>query len=337
VRVSAVCETIKSVYEYCGTSLVREKIGVVQNVTRVQLGLANHVFRVVTDRDKYIVKHRGNRVRVRPDLPRDPSAIRDEYAAMRLVGKLLPDGATPTVVHYDFDSAIIITPMLFGGRGSVLQNMFLKSDFRSGIAASLGTMIGQLHAATNASSYFVRESEREDKFRRQQYNWLVRDVSYPKTWLRVECHKAVDLAEKVASRSIIWGDLTPKNILVDSGRVALVDAEAVHRGAGVFDVGWFVGQVLLQGVVLEQERIAIEFIRTWVESYQTARMTGGDRALEPSERKLVCVFAAASIAHRVYSSFLPKVTQLPQVVHKRVLEVIQDLCRGTVFGERTLI
>ena len=51
-----------------------------------------------------------------------------------------------------------------------------------------------------------------------------------------------------AERTLVLGDFSPKNILVHSGGLILLDFECAHAGDAAFDLGFFLSHLVLKAI-----------------------------------------------------------------------------------------
>ena len=117
------------------------------------------------------------------------------------------------------------------------------------IAARLGTILGTIHAKAPASPA-LRETLSDTSLFEE-----LRVDPYYRTAARAHPDLAPRIALLIASmdrpageRTLVLGDFSPKNILVHSGGLILLDFECAHAGDAAFDLGFFLSHLLLKTI-----------------------------------------------------------------------------------------
>ncbi len=118
-----------------------------------------------------------------------------------------------------------------------------------GIAARLGTILGTLHAKAPSSPSLNEHLSDTSLFDE------LRVDPYYRTAARVHPKLAPTIARLIASmdrpadeRTLVLGDFSPKNILVHSRGLILLDFECAHAGDAAFDLGFFLSHLVLKTI-----------------------------------------------------------------------------------------
>ncbi len=64
-------------------------------------------------------------------------------------------------------------------------------------------------------------------------------------------------------RTLVLGDFSPKNILVHSGGLILLDFECAHAGDPAFDLGFFLSHLLLKTIRMATDRPGLDAAVSW--------------------------------------------------------------------------
>jgi aminoglycoside phosphotransferase (APT) family kinase protein len=154
------------------------------------------------------------------------------------------------------------------------KTQLFRGEFRTEIARAAGVALGSMISASmNAASGQSAEAER--LFGDQTvFDELRIDPYYRYTAAR--CPEAARyigrLMERSASRrvSLVHGDWSPKNLLVDGSKVWVIDWEVIHYGDPSFDVAFLLNHLLMKSIAMPQHRAALkELARTFVDALGT--------------------------------------------------------------------
>lgn len=207
-------------------------------------GVSNLVYLVETDTLRCVAKQALGKLRVEQDWYCSPCRIHLEAAAMRALGPILPAGSVPALLCEDFENGIICMEAA-PAEARPWKDLLMQGEFDERPAHETGL----LHAA------WIRESAGRPKWGEefggiQTFIDLRVDPYYRSTAAR---HP--DLAGRFASLvkqclesriSLVHGDLSPKNLLVNHGAVTLIDHEVVHWGDPSFDAAFLTNHLILK-------------------------------------------------------------------------------------------
>jgi 5-methylthioribose kinase len=167
--------------------------------------------------------------------------------------------ASPSVNLPQELSAIAVPQLLFRDRENYLIGMsavpehqvwktqLLRGETDCGTASLCGRLLGAIHAAT-----WGNPGVQEQLGDRSFFDALRLDPYYRHV-ARSHADVAPALDELVESlsrhpRCLVHGDFSPKNILVHSAGLTLVDFEVGHYGDPAFDLGFFLSHLVLKAV-----------------------------------------------------------------------------------------
>jgi 5-methylthioribose kinase len=212
-------------------------------------GVSNIVLRVdVPGKAPFVIKQCRERLRVAMDWRAPLDRIWTERATLDLLHSILPEGTVPTTLFEDRPN------YLFAMTCAPDDAVTWKTHLMAGqvdpeIAARLGTILGTLHAEAPASPA-LRETLSDTSLFEE-----LRVDPYYRTAARTHPNLAKRIALLIASmhrpageRTLVLGDFSPKNILVHSGGLILLDFECAHAGDAAFDLGFFLSHLLLKTI-----------------------------------------------------------------------------------------
>jgi 5-methylthioribose kinase len=219
--------------------LVRELSGGVSNVV-LRVDVAGH--------PAFVLKQCRERLRVSMDWRARLDRIWMEHATLKLLEGILAEGTVPRVLFEDRLN------YLFAMTCAPDDAVTWKSHLMTGridpdIAVRLGAILATIHA----------ESSRRSVLRERFSDTTLFDELRVDPYYRTAARAHPDLAPKIGAliaamdlppleRTLVLGDFSPKNILVHSGGLVLLDFECAHAGDPAFDLGFFLSHLLLKTV-----------------------------------------------------------------------------------------
>ena len=212
-------------------------------------GVSNIVLRVdIQGRPPFVIKQCRERLRVAMDWRARLDRIWTERATLDLLHSILPEGTVPTVLfedrpHYLFamtcapDDAVTWKTHLMAGQ--------IDPD----IAARLGTILGTIHARAQEHPALREALSDTSLFEELRIDPYYRTASraHPDIAPRIDALIAA-MDQPADQRTLVLGDFSPKNILVHSGGLVLLDFECAHAGDPTFDLGFFLSHIVLKTI-----------------------------------------------------------------------------------------
>ncbi len=230
----------------------------------------------------WVLKQSLEKLRVAVDWYSDPQRIHREALGIRWLEKMAPPCTiTPLIFedHQDHILAMQAVPKPHANFKELLLNGQLNLEQIAQFAAILGTI------------------HRESSLRRKDVEPVFADRRFFET-LRIEPYYAytaaqvpesagfyADLIEdtRKQSLSLVHGDFSPKNILVHSGRLILLDHEVIHFGDPAFDLGFSLTHLLSKAIHVpcQREEFCLSAKYYWQIYRKVLGRTGWETALEP--------------------------------------------------------
>jgi 5-methylthioribose kinase len=237
-------------------------------------GVSNLVYLVETGRVRCVAKQALGKLRVEQDWFCSRGRIHSEAAAMRALGRVLPAGSVPALLFEDFENGIICMEAA-PAEARPWKDRLMQGDFDERPARETGL----LHAS------WIRESagrpEWGEEFGGVQTFIDLRVDPY----LRSTAARHPDLAGRFASLerqclerriSLVHGDLSPKNLLVNQGRVTLIDHEVIHWGDPAFDAAFLTNHLILKAFYHGNQTVRLHSL---ARAYWDALLDGSGAAM----------------------------------------------------------
>jgi 5-methylthioribose kinase len=219
------------------------------DVRELSGGVSNIVLRVDTQgKAPIVIKQCRERLRVAMDWRAPLDRIWTERATLDLLHSILPEGTVPTVLFEDRPE------YLFAMTCAPDDAVTWKTDLMAGqidpgIAARLGTILGTIHAKASSSPALSETLSDTSLFEELRVDPYYRTAARAHPNLASRIALLIDSMNRPASeRNLVLGDFSPKNILVHSGGLILLDFECAHAGDAAFDLGFFLSHLLLKTI-----------------------------------------------------------------------------------------
>jgi hypothetical protein len=201
----------------------------------VREGVVHHVFRIEGTSATVYLKKRGHHFSGNREIQCAPQDIIYEARAIVELSALLPD-IFPHLIAVDEELGMLLMTDVMAQHCPV-RACFEQEQVTGRMAWAIGKTLGRVHKLTAGSAPIRGDAE-------PQYY-------HDNLWYRLGYHRHPALDQLIDQlgrlpRQLILGDFSPKNMGIrDDGHVSLYDLDAVHHGNASFDVGFFIGHILL--------------------------------------------------------------------------------------------
>ena len=179
---------------------------------------------------------------------------RSTYEAAWLKGaaKTLPQ-AVPRILAEDPDAGIFAMDYLEPSQFRCWKAELLNGCVDDAVAAEVGSRLGRIHSA------FARDPHSPQHFATDAIFHSIRLEPYLLATARVHPEHADvlhELAERTSrtKRTVVHGDISPKNILVGRDGPVFLDAECAWYGDPAFDLAFCLNHLLLKTIAVPRAR-----------------------------------------------------------------------------------
>ncbi|MFC6734217.1 phosphotransferase family protein [Haladaptatus sp. DYSN1] len=222
-------------------------------------GVSNAVVKVEAGDEAYVLKQPHPNLAVEDDWPADVSRVHNEAAAARAYDSILANGAVaglrvPGVATESHDDHIIVIDCAPDG-ATMWKTDLLAGTVDASVAHRLGQFLGTAHRVAAG-----RPDIRERFADKTPFDQLRVDPYHRTTAKHHPELEAPILAEAervlAADRTLVHGDFSPKNVLVNPGTDALwvLDFEVAHWGDPAFDTGFMLNHLCIKAVHVASHR-----------------------------------------------------------------------------------
>jgi aminoglycoside phosphotransferase (APT) family kinase protein len=207
-------------------------------------GVSSEIWLVQTSRKRFCVKRALPKLRVAADWQVPIERTNYEAAWLTRIGLVMPN-VVPRVLAEDSHAGLIAMEYLAPENYSSWKADLLAGHSNDGIAAAIGAPLGRIH------SFFARDPAAPEMFRSDDIFRSIRLEPYLIATGRAHpqlLHRFEELAARTAGtkRSVVHGDISPKNIFVGPIGPVFIDAECAWFGDPAFDVAFCLNHLLLK-------------------------------------------------------------------------------------------
>jgi len=249
--------------------------GVVQNpdarLTPLSGGVSCEIYLIEDGAERFVVKRALAKLKVKADWFADVSRNRHEWEYIRYVARFLP-AAVPALRHCSAAGNYFAMEYL----GDEFQNwkqLLLAGQADPECAARAGTLLAQIHrhSAGDADASRIFDTTPNFSQLRIEPYLLATGMRHPDLRPLFEAEAA---RLESARECLVHGDFSPKNILVSSERMVLLDCEVAWYGDAAFDLAFMLNHFLLKALWHQPREAGMSgMVRGFWSAYQTVRPT----------------------------------------------------------------
>jgi aminoglycoside phosphotransferase (APT) family kinase protein len=242
-------------------------------VTPLTGGVSSDVYAVTVGARRFCVKRPLDALRVAADWQAPVERAEREQAWLRFAAGVVPS-AVPHVIAVDPVDHAFAMELLDERVFVPWKTQLMAGHLDARTARWLGERLADVHLAAAAAPDVMAVFSDESMFRALRIEPYFGAVAEVHPALRDEMDQLS--AEVLAPRTVIHGDVSPKNVLVADARVVLLDAECASVGDPAFDVAFCLTHLILKAAHSPSAVNGFAVIgRAFVAAY-TSRLTPGD-------------------------------------------------------------
>jgi 5-methylthioribose kinase len=208
------------------------------SIERLAGGVSNRTMLVrFGDGRAWVVKQSLAKLRVAVEWFSDPARSEREAQGLRRLVSLAPCGAIMPLVFEDRAHHLIAMQAVTEPHEN-WKALLLAGNIDEQLVEQFGRLLASIHAGAMRqrqllSAEFADRSYFESLRLEPYYAYSASQVPAAATFL----HQVIANTRR-HSDSLVHGDYSPKNVLVHSGRLVLLDHEVIHWGEPAFDLGF---------------------------------------------------------------------------------------------------
>lgn len=213
-------------------------------LTALTDGVSSDIFRIDDGEDTFVVKRALARLRVKDHWTADVGRNRFERLYIEYVSRFLPQ-AVPSLRPGDANQGYFAMEFL-GPEFSSWKQLLLRGDARMEHAVWAATVLGKIHGHSAGDSGAQQQFDTTANFIQLRIDPYLLTTGDRHPDLRAQFRAE---AERLAStrQCLVHGDFSPKNIMISSSRLVLLDCEVAWYGDPAFDLAFLLTHLLLKG------------------------------------------------------------------------------------------
>jgi 5-methylthioribose kinase len=206
--------------------------------------------------DSWVIKQALPKLRVQSDWFSDPARIQVEANGLRYLPQVTPKESTVTLLFEDTAENLLVMKAVPEPHQN-WKDRLLAGEIDPQYFGQFAKLLGSIHRESFKCSH-----ELGSIFADKQFFKTLRLEPYYEHSAAVAQPAAVFLEELMTwtlsrSDTLVHGDFSPKNVLVENKRLILLDHEVLHFGDPAFDLGFSLTHFLSKALHLPGKRQAL--------------------------------------------------------------------------------
>ena len=227
-------------------------------------GVSSEVYHVRTNKNNYCIKRSLKRLLVKKKWIANTNRIKFEYLWLKHCQNILKRNI-PNTYEFNDKKKYIVMEYLKTSQYKTLKQLFFKRIININTIKLISKHLYKIHS--KSSNYRTKKTFEGNykNFYDLRLDPYFNEVGrvYPKY---KEYIKKINENYIKNSSTLVHGDFSPKNILVDKNKIIYLDAECCNFGDPVFDLVFFTNHLLIKSIFLRDK--SQEFIKLYLSFYK---------------------------------------------------------------------
>lgn len=263
-------------------------------------GVSSTIYLAESTRRRLVLKQPLRRFRVPDDWVVSDRRVFVEHAFLRALGPRLPSGSLLRALAFAPQWRTLVVEAAAPGWTSWKARL-LAGEADPAVAEKAGALLAEVHQAGEDHDLRSR-FQNPELFDQQRLDPYVRSAARRAPEVSGPLVALIDLF--LQRQDLVHGDFSPKNLLTDGVRIALVDHEVAARGDAAFDVAFMLTHLVAKSIhAAGQAEKILECATRFLETYRDARP-----ADDAFERRALRFLAGLMLARVVGKSRLEYLT-----------------------------
>ncbi|WP_299550833.1 aminoglycoside phosphotransferase family protein [Seonamhaeicola sp.] len=215
-------------------------------ITPLKGGVSCEILLIDDGQNRFVLKRALEKLKVKDDWFADIERNTTEQHFLTYIGAFLPE-SVPRILYKDTEHHFFCMEMLENGLEN-WKTLLLNKQFRKAYAQQAGALLGRIHSQSAGDPEAEKLFDTLDSFKQLRIEPYLFKTGERHPELR---HYFEAEASRLASKKecLVHGDFSPKNILVNSDRLVILDCEVAWYGDPVFDLAFFLNHFALKALL----------------------------------------------------------------------------------------
>ncbi|MBM3546424.1 MAG: aminoglycoside phosphotransferase family protein [Alphaproteobacteria bacterium] len=218
-------------------------------------GVSSDIWKVELPTGPIAVKRALAKLKVAQDWRAPVGRSRYEIRWFRTVARFLPE-AVPRIVAADEGAGVFAMDYLDPERHPLWKRQLLDGKVVVATAEAVGDRLARIHSETARDKSIAAQFPTDAIFHDIRLSPYL-EAAATRHPDRAEALARIVSTTATTKRTLVHGDVSPKNILVGSGGPIFLDAECAWFGDPAFDLGFCLNHLLLKCLVRPEARTAL--------------------------------------------------------------------------------
>ncbi|WP_282134994.1 phosphopyruvate hydratase [Seonamhaeicola maritimus] len=232
------------------------------SITPLTGGVSCEILLIDDGENRYVLKRALEKLKVKDDWFADIKRNTTEQKFLSYVGGFLPE-SVPQILYADEEHHFFCMEMLENGLEN-WKTLLLNKQFNKVSAQKAGALLGCIHSRSAGDSKAEKVFDTLESFKQLRIEPYLLKTGERHPELQHYYNKE---ASRLASKKecLVHGDFSPKNILVNSDRLVILDCEVAWYGDPIFDLAFFLNHFALKALLHneEAETVLDLFLEVW--------------------------------------------------------------------------
>ena len=224
-------------------------------VTEITGGVSSILLKIEGQSETYCLKQALPSLKVARLWSAPVDRVYTEIAWLQLAARIDPS-CVPKVLGVDRPTNSFVMSFLPPEKFPNWKSELLAGRVNISFAASVGATLAQIHCATASQKAIENEFSNDDNFMALRLDPYLLETARRHPDLATALSSVV-VRTQAKKLALVHGDVSPKNILVDSAGPIFLDAECAWYGDPAFDAAFCLNHLLLKSVAVRNSSASL--------------------------------------------------------------------------------
>lgn len=214
-------------------------------------GVSSDIYLITDGENRFVIKEALPRLKVEDEWYADTSRNQVEQEFIRYIQQFLPD-AVPEILYSDREHGYFVMEYLDSSFKN-WKKQLLQAKFEPATAKKAARLLADIHLYSKQNEKAGKRFNTTPNFKSLRIEPYLITTGNRHPELKELFHSEADRLEN-HREALVHGDFSPKNIMVKSGRIVLLDHEVAWFGDPAFDVAFLLNHLYLK-MLLNADRV----------------------------------------------------------------------------------